>query len=107
MSSRDHELLQTTKPTPQPSLTIHSSVYRLGNTGSFLIQTLTNPVLKHNRFCTNAGVPGKAAVVTMHYTKFTVLQTCLWPGSNKIKIIFGQHNPYFEGERPSQKLDRI
>lgn len=59
MSYRDHELLQThgfTKSTPQPSLTIHSSVYILTNTGSFLIQTLTNPVLKHSRFCGNAGV---------------------------------------------------
>lgn len=71
-SPRDHKLLQIAKSTPQPSLTIHSSVYSLANTSSFPIQTLTNPVLKHNRFYTNASVSGKAAVVNMQYTQLTV-----------------------------------
>lgn len=74
---RDHELLQIhsiTKSTPQPSLTIHSSVYSLTNTGSFLIQTLTNPVLKDNRFCSNAGVPGKATVSCGEHAIYTNLQ---------------------------------
>lgn len=74
---RDHELLQIhsiTKSTPQPSLTIHSSVYSLTNTGSFLIQTLTNPVLKDNRFCSNAGVPGKATVSCSEHAIYTNLQ---------------------------------